>query len=37
MSHLFPNSGKIASFAVAAALVLVVSLPFLTLASGIVA
>jgi hypothetical protein len=37
MSHLFPNSGKLISFAVAAAIVLVASLPLLTLASGIVA
>jgi hypothetical protein len=37
MSHLFPNSGKIVSFAIAAAVVLVASLPFLTVASGIVA
>lgn len=37
MSHLFPNTGKIVSFVVAATVVLVVSLPFLTVASGIVA
>jgi hypothetical protein len=37
MSHLFPNTGKIAAVAFAALIVLIAGLPILSVGAGIVA